>query len=144
MLGKTEGKRRRGQQRWTASAKSMDTNLSKLRETVEERGAWHAAVHEMAQSQTRLSNWKTATSLTTISRCWAFLGLSGESLTTLPTVQNTKYHVCSYFSSLGWIVKNIGMYFYDNFIFKHLSLQSQDWTELAVHSTGSFRYFERE
>ena len=46
MLGKTEGRRRRGQQRmrWLYSINSMDMNLSKLREIVEKRGAWHAAV----------------------------------------------------------------------------------------------------
>ena len=35
---------------------SMDMNLSKFRETVKDRGAWHAAVHGVAESQTRLSN----------------------------------------------------------------------------------------
>ena len=35
---------------------SMDRNLSKVYETVEDRGAWHAVVHEVAKSQTRLSN----------------------------------------------------------------------------------------
>ena len=48
MLGKLEGKRRRGQQRmrWLNSiSDSMNMNLSKLRETVEDKGAWRAAVH---------------------------------------------------------------------------------------------------
>ena len=58
MLGKTEGKRK-GQQRmrWLESIiDSMDTNLSKLQETVRDRGAWHAVVHEVAVSQTQLSD----------------------------------------------------------------------------------------
>ena len=48
MLGKIEGKRRRGQQRvrWLDSIiSSMDMNLSRLWETVKDRGAWHVAVH---------------------------------------------------------------------------------------------------
>ena len=53
MLGKIEGKRRRGQQKmgWLdSSTDSMDMNLSKL-ERVEDRGAWRAAVHRVAKSQ---------------------------------------------------------------------------------------------
>ena len=39
----------------------MDTNLSKLQEIVKDRGAWHAAVHGITKSQTRLSDWRTTT-----------------------------------------------------------------------------------
>ena len=52
MLGKIEGKRRRGQQRmrWLDSiTDSMDVNLSKLWEIVEDRGSWHAIVHRVAE-----------------------------------------------------------------------------------------------
>ena len=55
MLGKTESKRRRGWQRirWLDSIiDSMDMNLSKLWETVKDRGAWRAAVHGIAKIQT--------------------------------------------------------------------------------------------
>ena len=59
MLGKTEGKRRRGWQgmRWfDRITKSMDMNLSKLRGIVESREAWHALVHRVTKSWTQLSN----------------------------------------------------------------------------------------
>ena len=59
MLGKIEGKRRRGLQRmrWLHSiTDSMDMNLSKLREIVEDRGARHAVVHGIPNSQTQLSD----------------------------------------------------------------------------------------
>ena len=64
MMGKIEGRRRKGQlrMRWLEGVTdSMDMSLSKLRKIVMDREAWYGIVHEVAKSQTWLSNWMELT-----------------------------------------------------------------------------------
>ena len=63
MLGKIEGRRRRGRQRmrWLDGLiESLDMSLNKLQELVKDREAWHTSVHRVIKSWTQLSNWTRA------------------------------------------------------------------------------------
>ena len=96
MLGKIEGRRRRGWQRirWLDSiTDSMDMNLSKLREMVKDREAWCGAVHGVTKRRTWLSNWTTTWWVVTSGRLFSRLPVL--SLASFARVRLLLYNSCS-------------------------------------------------
>ena len=90
MLGKIEGKRRRGWQRLDDIIDSTDIRLSKFQEIVKDREAWHAAVHGVSKSWTWLSDWKTFENKlcqTWATKCSFPLNSSSASTPACPLVQ---------------------------------------------------------
>lgn len=83
----------------------------------------------------------TVSSFTTISRWQVFSRPSGESLTALPTVPNTRYHACSYVSLIGWRLKSTGVYFFISILFLNIfPLSPKIKQNYECNSTRNFSY----
>lgn len=99
-------------------------------------------LHVHSPTVNKVASFVWVSSFTMISRCRVFSRPSGESLTALPTVLNTTYHACSYFSLIGWRLKSIGMCFFMLSLFLNIFPFSPKIKQnYQCNSTRSLSYF---
>ena len=133
MLGQIEGKRRKGvkeDEMVDSITDSMDMNLSKLQEIVEDWGTWSAAVHGIAKSWTRLSNWTTTITRDLLLMCDSSLQLYWKAMLKRQTTR-IPILVPQY-----WVISTSLFY---KFLFPHLEMGENSYIHLKDYYENKIR-----